>query len=239
MQYEITDENGFSDVEITLEQGEQIMAEPGAMISYSPGVDMKTDTGSGGLLDSAKRSVMGGESAFMNTFVANQSQGTVTLAPPAPGDIKDRFLNNETMYADSGAFLAAEPNVTVSTKFQGASKFFRSGDVFLLELSGTGTVFFDSYGLMRKIELDEGDQINVDTDHIVAFDSTVNYSTHRVGGIKSRAFGGEGKAALFNGPGTVWIQNRDFESLAEKIAEEIPAGGGGGDDDGVGLGDFI
>ena len=238
MEYEIADENGFADVEITLDQGEQIMAEPGAMISYSPGIEMATNTGSGGLLDTAKRSMLGGESAFMNTFTASQGPGTITLSPPAPGDIKDRFLNNETMYADSGAFLAAEPNVDVSTEFQGASKFFKSGDVFLLKLSGVGTVFFDSYGLMRPIELGEGEQINVDTDHIVAFDSSVNYTTHRPGGMKSRAFGGEGKVAQFNGPGTVWIQNRDFESLAEKIAEEIP-NGGGDDDDGVGVGDFF
>lgn len=239
MEYEISDNNGFADVEVTLDQGERIMAEPGAMISYSPGVEMSTDTGSGGLLDSAKRSVMGGESAFTNTFTATQEQGTVTLAPPAPGDVKDRFLNNESMYAESGAFLAAEPNVTVSTKFQGASKFFKSGDVFLLELSGTGTVFFDSYGAMRTLELEAGERYNVDTDHIVAFDSSVNYTTHRAGGLKSRAFGDEGKVAEFEGPGRVWIQNRDFESLADKIASEIPSGGGGDDDDGVGIGDFL
>lgn len=238
MQYEISDNDGFADVEVTLEQGEQIVAEPGAMISYSPGIEMKTDTGNSGLLDSAKRSVLGGESAFMNTFSAQQGGGTITLAPPAPGDIKDRFLNEETMFTESGAFLAAEPNVSVSTEFQGASKFFKSGDVFLLKLSGTGTVFFDSYGAMRCLELEEGERYNVDTDHIVGFDSTVSHTTRRVGGLKSRAFGGEGKIAEFQGPGRVWIQNRDFESLADKIAEEIP-GGRGDDDDGPGIGDLF
>ncbi len=238
MEYEIRGQNGFADVEIHLDANEQIKAEPGAMISYSPGLQMTTDTGSGGLLDTAKRAAVGGESVFMNTFTAQQP-GTVTLGPPAPGDIRARFLNNETMYAESGSFLAAEPNVTVDTSFQGASKFFRSGDVFLLELSGTGTVFFDSYGAMQRRELEQGEQFNVDSDHVVAFDSTVQYSSFRVGGVKSKAFGGEGKVQQFSGPGTVWYQNRDFESLAEKIAEELPGGGGGGDDDGVGVSDFL
>ena len=240
MEYEIRGQEGFADVEVSLDAGEQIVAEPGAMVSYSPGIQMTTDTGGGGMLDSAKRAAMGGESLFMNTFSAQQP-GTVTLAPPAPGDIKARFLNEETMYAESGAYLASEPNVAVDTSFQGASKFFTSGDVYLLELSGVGTVFFDSYGALREVELDQGEQFNVDTDHIVAFDATVDYSTRRIGGLKSKAFGGEGKVAEFTGPGTVWLQNRDFESLAEKISEELPGGGGGGDDDddGVGVSDFL
>jgi uncharacterized protein (TIGR00266 family) len=238
MEYEISGDNGFADVEVRLDTNEQIVAEPGAMISYSPGIQMTTDTGGGGLLDSAKRAALGGESLFMNTFTAQQP-GSVTLAPPAPGDIKDRFLNNETMYAESGAFLAAEPNVSVDTEFQGASKFFTSGDVYLLELTGTGTVFFDSYGAMKRIDLEQGEQFNVDSDHVVAFDSTVQYTSHRIGGMKSKAFGGEGKVHEFQGPGTVWIQNRDFESLAEKIAEELPGGGGGDDDGNIGVSDFL
>lgn len=239
MEYEISGENGFADLEVTLDTNEQIKAEPGAMISYSPGIQMSTDTGGGGMLDSVKRAAAGGESLFMNTFTAQQP-GTVTLAPPAPGDVKARFLNNEVMYAESGAFLAAEPNVKVDTSFQGASKFFTSGDVFLLELSGTGHVFFDSYGAMQTLELEQGEQFNVDSDHVVAFDSTVQYNSRRVGGMKSKAFGGEGKVHEFTGPGTVWYQNRDFESLAEAIAEELPGGGGGDDDDGsIGVDDFL
>ncbi len=240
MEYEIRGKNGFADVEVALDTNEQILAEPGAMVSYDPGIEMTTDTGSGGLLDSAKRSMLGGESVFMNTFTAQQP-GSVNLAPPAPGDVRARFLENDTVYADSGSYLASEPNVEVSTEFQGASKFFTSGDVFLLELTGTGTVFLDSYGAIETIELEQGEQFNVDTDHIVAFDASVQYSTFRPGGVKSRAFGGEGKVAKFSGPGKIWIQNRDFESLAEKVAEEIPGGGGDGgdDDDGVGVSDFL
>jgi uncharacterized protein (TIGR00266 family) len=229
MEYEITGDSAFPEVQVTLAQGEQITAEPGAMLSYSPGIEMDTNTGSGGMMDTAKRAALGGESVFMNTFVA-QSQGTVRFVPPAPGDVSGRFLDQDTVYAESGSFLAAEPNVNISTEFQGASKFFRSGDVFLLKLSGVGTIFLDSYGAMRQIELGQGEQINIDTDHIVAFDSSVQYSTFRPGGLKSRAFGGEGKVAEFTGPGSVWLQNRDFESLAEKVIKE--EGGGEEDDDG-------
>ncbi|WP_414652157.1 AIM24 family protein [Halorientalis sp.] len=56
-------------------------------------MEMTTDTGSGGLLDSAKRSVLGGESVFVNTFTAQQP-GSVNLAPPTPGDVRARFLDD-------------------------------------------------------------------------------------------------------------------------------------------------
>jgi uncharacterized protein (TIGR00266 family) len=217
----------------------RVVGVSGLESNHDPGIEMRTDTGSGGLLGSAKRSMLGGESVFMNTFTAQQP-GSVTLAPPAPGDVRARFLDEETIYADSGSYLASEPNVEVSTEFQGTSKFFTRGDVFLLTLTGTGTVFVDSYGAMETVELERGEQFNVDTEHIVAFDSTVQYSTVRPGGVKSRAFGGERKVVTFSGPGKIWILNRDFESLAEKVAGEIPGSGGGGDDDdGIGVDDFL
>lgn len=222
MDYEIRGENGFADVTVTLDAGEQLTAEPGAMVSYSPGMEVETHTGDGSLVDSAKRSVMGDESLFLNTFTATQRPGTIRLAPPGPGEVMARFLNQERMYAASGSFLAAEPNVTVDTSFSGAKNFFTGVDVFLLELGGVGTVFFDSYGSIERLDLETGEQINVDSDHIVAFDSSVRYDVERFGSLKSFALGGEGKIARFTGPGTVWIQNRDFENLADKISDELP-----------------
>ncbi|MXR50249.1 TIGR00266 family protein [Halovenus sp. WSH3] len=224
MEYEIVGDSAFPELEVSLAADEQIVAEPGAMLRYSPGIEMTTDTGSGGLVDTAKRAALGGESVFVNTFTV-QSPGSVTLVPPAPGDVSGRFLNQETIYAKSGAFLAAEPDVDIGTEFRGASSFFGGGDAFLLQLSGVGTVFLDSYGALGQIELDGDEQTVVDTDHVVAFDSSVQHSTSRAGGLTSRAFGNEGKTAEFTGPGTVWVQNRDFERLAENvIAEEGPGG---------------
>lgn len=233
MQYEISGEAGFADVTIELDQGERITAEPGAMISYSDGISMETGTSGGGILGSAKR-MMGGESLFQNTFVANQS-GTVTLAPAMPGDIIPKQLNGQKLYAQSGAFLGGEPGVDVSSKMKGAKSFFRGKGLFLLELSGAGTAFLDTYGAVKEVTLEPGERYTVDTGHIVAFDDSVSYTTHKVGGLKGRLFSGEGRVSEFSGPGTVWIQNRDLGAFAGKIAEELPGQNGDGDGGGFNI----
>lgn len=90
---------------------------------------------------------------------------------------------------------------------------------------------------METTELARGEQFNVDTDHTVAVDASVQYATFRPGGVKNRAFGGEGNVAKSSRPGNVRVRNRDFESLAENVAGGIP-GGGGGSDDGIGVSGF-
>ena len=52
---------------LSLETGESIQAEAGAMVSMSGTIEVKTGT-RGGVLQGLKRSVLGGESFFINTF---------------------------------------------------------------------------------------------------------------------------------------------------------------------------
>lgn len=168
---------------------------------------------------------------FTNEFSASNGRGVVQLAPPMPGEIIPHQLQGDAILAQSGAFLAAEPNVDIDTKFEGKRNFFRGKTMFLLKLSGTGMVFLDTYGSVKQLELEPGERYTVDNGHIVAFDEDVSYTTHKVGGLKGRFFSGEGRVSEFTGPGTVWVQNRNLEALAEKIAEKIP--GGRDDDDGI------
>ncbi|MEC7460480.1 MAG: AIM24 family protein, partial [Candidatus Thermoplasmatota archaeon] len=69
-----------------------------------------------------------------------------------------------------------------------------------------------------------GQTITVDTGHVVAFESTVQYTINKVGGLKSFAFGGEGLVMNFTGQGTVWIQTRNFSSLVDRIMPFLPTG---------------
>ncbi|MDP7115938.1 MAG: AIM24 family protein, partial [Candidatus Woesearchaeota archaeon] len=51
-------------------------------------------------------------------------------------------------------------------------------------------------------------RLDVDTEHLVAFQSTVDYDIRRVGGIKTTVFGGEGIFfAEMTGPGKVVLQS--------------------------------
>ncbi|MHC4745595.1 MAG: TIGR00266 family protein, partial [Planctomycetota bacterium] len=109
MQHEILYRPSYSLLKVDLALGESICAESGAMVSMSGGVEIQT-AARGGILGALKRSVLGGESFFMNTFNANEA-GEVTFAPSLPGDIQAIELNGQSVYAQSGSYIASSPGI--------------------------------------------------------------------------------------------------------------------------------
>ena len=145
---------------ISLEAGEKIQAETGAMVSMSDSIKIETGM-RGGLLGGLKRSVLGGESFFLNTFEAEQP-GEVTIAPALPGDIIALDLTGQTLLIQSGSFLAATPDVEIDKKWGGGKTFFSREGLFLLKCTGSGTIFISSYGGIHLVELGAGEKYTVD-----------------------------------------------------------------------------
>ena len=109
---------------ITLPPGGEVRAEAGAMTSMSGGVEIETKA-QGGMLAGLKRSVLGGESFFINTFRA-PSGGELTVAPTLPGDIVHMPVGNSgALMVQSGSWLASDPGVQVDTKWGGRKTFSR------------------------------------------------------------------------------------------------------------------
>lgn len=223
MQHEILYRPSEAMLRVMLNTGESVCAESGAMVSMSSSVEIQTSM-KGGLFGALKRSFLGGESFFVNTFTAN-APGEVTFASQLPGDIYGMEFNGHTMYAQSGAYLAASPDIQVDTKWGGAKTFFSKEGLFLLKLSGTGHVFLSSYGAIHSIDLAAGQSYIVDTGHMVAFSEGVNYSVRRVGGIKSTLFSGEGLVCELTGPGRILIQTRSLDSFLSWLLPQIPKKG--------------
>ncbi|QOS10528.1 TIGR00266 family protein [Haloferax sp. Atlit-4N] len=220
MDHSIDYRPSFALLTVSLDEGESLRSEAGAMVSYSDGIDIETNA-KGGLFGSLKRSVLGGESFFQNTFSARQA-GEVSFAPPLPGDIVHHRLEDETLFVQSGSYIASDPALDLDTSFGGAKTFFGSEGLFLLKLTGTGDSFLSSYGAIHEVELGEGERYTVDTGHIVAFDETTSFSVERVGGLKSTLFSGEGLVCTFTGPGTVWMQSRSMESFLSWLIPKLP-----------------
>ena len=201
--------------------GECIQAEAGAMVSMSDTVEMKTEV-KGGLMKGLKRSVLGGESFFINNFEASGEGGEVTVAPALPGDIVALDMTGETLLIQSGSFLAATPDINIDTKWGGATTFFSREGLLLLKATGTGTIFISSYGAIRLIELGAGQRYTVDTGHMVAFDESVSYEVGKSGGWKSTFFSGEGLVAKLGGPGRLYMQTRSPDSFIEWLTPKLP-----------------
>ena len=220
MQHEILYKPSYSLLRLEMAGGESIAAESGAMVSMSDTIEIQTQA-KGGFFGALKRSVLGGESFFMNTFTA-RDPGEITMAPSLPGDIVPIDLNGQSVFGQSGAYLASTEGITVDTKWGGAKSFFSREGFFLLKMTGTGTVFLSSYGGIHTVSLAAGQKYIVDTGHMVAFEETVQYTVRKVGGMKSFFFSGEGLVCEFTGPGNVLIQTRSEDAFLSWLVPKLP-----------------
>jgi len=220
MQAELSHRPSYTHLTVTLADGESIVAEPGAMVGHSATVSVDTSTSGDGLLSSAK-SMLGGESLFVNEFTAEGGAGTVTFAPSAPGDVMQHELDGETLYATDGAFLAATPTVDIDSELGGLKSMLGEASLTPLALKGTGPVFVDAYGGLERLDLAAGESYTLDNQHLVAWDDTVEFETRSVGGLKSSLLGGEGLVFEFTGPGTAWYQTRDLDAFVSTIQPRL------------------
>jgi uncharacterized protein (TIGR00266 family) len=150
--------------------------------------------------------MLSGEKLFINEFSAPEADGEIGIAPGSPGDIGHVYLENETIYIQNSAFLASSPDLETTIEFQGFKGFFSGEKLFIIKVSGTGDLWFNTYGAM--LEIDVTDNYVVDTGYIVAFTEGLSYAVRSVGGLKSLFFSGEGLVCRFTGSGKVWIQTR-------------------------------
>jgi len=206
---------------VTLESGEAVRAEGGAMVSMSSGVTLETKA-QGGILKSLTRSLLGGESFFMNVFRAPAQGGTITLAPALPGDMTLLDMDGERgLMVQSGSYVASDTEIEVDTQWGGSKTFFAREGLFLLRCSGVGQLVLSSYGAIHELMLSTGEQYTVDTGHLVAFDEGIDFTTRAVGGLKSTLFSGEGLVVDLVGPGRVLLQTRSTDALLTWLMPEV------------------
>jgi uncharacterized protein (TIGR00266 family) len=215
-------------VVIPLQAGQEVQAEPGALLYMAGDIDMDSSL-RGGFWGGLKRMVAG-ESLFMTRFRA-RGPGQVAFAAPHPGNVKRLDLDGRSGWlCQRDSFLCATAGVEINiafTKRFGAGLF--GGEGFILErLSGSGTAMIHAGGNLVEFDLVAGQSLRVDTGCIVAFRESVRYDIQFVGGFKNALFGGEGLfLATLTGPGKVILQTLPFSRLAGRIVGSTNEGTGG------------
>ena len=220
MQTEIMYGPAYATAKVTLTAGEVVRAEAGAMLAMSQGVAMETST-QGGVLKGLRRSVLGGESFFMNTFTGQVDGAELWLAPPLAGDVVAWPING-TLFVQSGSYLASSMGLEVDSKWGGSKTFFSREGLFMLRISGQGDVVLSSYGAIHAIDLQPGQTYTVDTGHMVAWTEGVNYAVRKVGNWKSTFFSGEGFVVDATGPGRIYIQTRSQDAFLNWLIPNLP-----------------
>lgn len=208
--YEIVGQPDYSFAKIQIPANESLLVETGAMATMDTHIQMKTK--SKGMFGR----FLQGESLFLNRFTAVNAPGEIEIAPGPPGDLGHMYLENQTIYLQSSSFVACTEGVDRKSKWQGMVKgFFGGAGLFLIQCSGTGNLWFNSFGGIFDINVD-GETL-VDNGHIVAFTSDLDYEVTKVGGYKSLFLSGEGLACRFRGQGKVWVQNRKVPAFVSWI----------------------
>jgi uncharacterized protein (TIGR00266 family) len=221
MQTSIHFSPSFAIAVVRLQPGEIVRSEAGAMVSMAGSVEMQTDT-QGGIMRGLRRSVLGGESFFMNTFTATGPDAEVSFAPALPGDIVDWTLDGGTVYVQSGSYLASSADIEVDSKWGGSKTFFSREGLFMLKVQGTGNVLVSSYGAIQALDLQPGQVYTVDTGHMVGWSEGISYEVKKVGGWKSTLLSGEGLVCRLTGPGRIYLQTRSPDSFLEWLIPKLP-----------------
>jgi uncharacterized protein (TIGR00266 family) len=217
MQVEILYRPAHSLARIWLAPNESIVAESGAMIGMSTNMEMQTS--SGGLMSGIKR-LFGGESFFRNTFTARQGNGELLLAHSLCGDMVVLPLQQNSLFLQNSAFIAASPEIAIETR-AGVRSFFSGAGMFMLEARGSGALLLGAFGGLEEIYCNGS--IVIDTGHLVAWEPQLNYTIGKSGsGWISSWISGEGLVCNFSGNGRIWIQSRNPSAYGEAVGRLLP-----------------
>ncbi len=223
MEVEFQNGPAFTVAVAHLAGGEGLRAESGAMISMSTGTQIETST-QGGILKGFKRT-LSGESFFMNKFTAPPSGGEIVLASVLPGDMTFVDLQGQTWLFHRDGFIASEETVDLDTKWGGLKGAFGAASFFVVKCSGTGKAIVATYGALRRVDLQPGQQYTVDSGHLVAWPESMQIDVHKVGGLKSLFLSGEGFVVTLTGPGTFFMQTRSEQGLVAWLIPQMPKSG--------------
>lgn len=222
MQHSIILRPSYSALQCTLNAGEKLWTESGAMLAMDNAANIEGKM-QGGLWQAIKRTVLTNESFFVTSITARENGTEVILAPRAVGDIEVIELRDQEYVVQGGAFLAATDGIATDAKFTGWKGFVSGEGIFMIKAKGTGTMFVSSFGGIFKKDIPAGKTFIVDNGHIVAFPSSMKYDIHSVGGdMMSMVTTGEGLACSFTGPGTVYLQTRNLRTFAETLNPFLP-----------------
>lgn len=227
MNLELVGETGFQMAKIHLGNGEVVKIENGAMV-YMQDVKLEgklnsKKKGLGGLLGAIGRSLLSDESMFITQVVGTAPDGVVAIAPGVPGRIVKLEVGARQYRLNDGAFFAADDSVNYTMQKQNLSQaaFGGSGGLFVMETEGQGDLLVSTFGDLVTLECTPDRPISIDNEHVVAWDSTLNYSIE----VASGTFGfttGEGLVNKFTGNGKILIQTRNLHSLADAINPFLP-----------------
>lgn len=216
MEYEIKYKPSYSMLVVKLEPNESITAEAGAMTYMDSNIDVQTRRREKSILGTLGLKLVGGQSFFVNDYATQQNPGEVAFVSAPVGDIETLEVKpNQGYIIQSSSYIASTQNVELDIKWQGFTKGLFGQGLFMIKVSGDGTLFINTFGAIDKHTLKPDQTMIVDNFHLVAFSDTCDYKVKKFGGLKETLLGGEGLVTEIRGPGDVLIQTKNLREFVE------------------------
>lgn len=208
-------------IEFTLKKGESVTAEAAAMVFIRGEIETNTRMRKSGFLKSLKAAAFGGESFFVNEFIAHEDDCTLGLTGNMLGDIEVIHVEEEYII-QSGAFVGSTNGLTLDTEWQGFTKGIFGSNLFMLKTIGEGDMFVNGWGGIISKKLESGEKMILDNYQLVALSSSAQYRVSKHGSLKTSLFGGEALVIEITGPGTVYMQTKNFMEFVRAIIPYLP-----------------
>lgn len=211
---------------VTLDPGEAVQAEAGAMVMMEPDIEMSTEM-PGGFLGSIVRKAAG-ESFFMTFFTnTGSARRRVSFAAAMPGQVRPIDLGAEggAFLCQRRSYLASAKGIEVSVALTKrlSSGLFGGEGLILQKLEGDGWAFVAAGGTLIERQLGAGERLTVDTGCLVGFSAGCDYDIAFQRGVKNLLFGGEGVFVThISGPGRVILQTQPIAELALALHTLVP-----------------
>jgi uncharacterized protein (TIGR00266 family) len=218
MKFEIKYRPSYSMLVVNLEQGETITGEAGAMTYMDPTIEPHTRKREKSLLGSLGMAIIGRQSFWVNDYMATNGPGEVGLVAAPVGDIETLEVKPSQGYViQKAAYIASTQNVDLDIKWEGFTKGLFGQGLFMIKVTGDGTLFINTFGAVDKHTLKAGQTMIVDNFHLVAFSDTCSYKVTKFGGLKETILGGEGLVTQITGPGDIYIQTKNLREFVDWI----------------------
>jgi uncharacterized protein (AIM24 family) len=213
-------------LQVTLEQGEEVVSAHGELAWMTPSIVMSQTAstgpgGGGGFMQGLKRMV-GGGGLFLTRYAG---PGGITFAAKMPGHIVPVDIQpGEAYLVHRHGWLCGtsgiSPSIGMQQTFRGGMY---GGDGFILQkLEGQGRAWIELSGELTSYELPPGQMLMVHPGHIGMFQGSVQFQIMRIPGIANMMFGEDGfHVVALTGPGRVWLQSMPLPVLAHALSEYL------------------
>lgn len=216
VKYDIKYKPSYAMLVVNLDQGETITAESGAMTYMDPTIEAHTRKREKSFWGSLGLKVIGGQSFWVNEYIAAAGPGEAAFVSAPVGDIEMLEITPGQGYiVQKSAYIASTQGIALDIKWEGFTKGLFGQGLFMIKATGNGNLFINTFGAIDKHTLTPGQTLIVDNFHLVAFSDTCSYQVTKFGGLKETLLGGEGLVTKITGPGDVHIQTKNVKEFVD------------------------